>query len=889
MKKPIEIDQYRESDAKGGNPRLLQPASGLSSLASLIENRQVLQAVIDAVPAIINIKDTDYRYVLMNRFQARLYGVEPHEAVNRSASDLIGDAHGAYTEALDRMVIETGGPSRFFEEEFSDAHGVDRTLLTIKVPLSNGNGTAVGIVTVSLDISRRKDTEQALRRSEAKAQETMTLLVNAIESMNDGFILTDETNRLVICNQRFRDMYPEIEDRLSPGNYMDDVVVNSALRTGGLLTADPPERLASEPALPGSGRSMVESLSGDRWVETHDQVTPDGHRVGIHIDVTERKVAEQALATSEQRYRSLFEAAPISMWEGDWSEVKKFIEELTNNDSKKLSTIFDEQADRLVEAASKVKVLDVNEATLKLYGARDKVAFIRQHQKRLCKAPWATFRDQVQALADGRMRVVTESADARLNGERFHVRVTLELPDAHGDDWRRVFAAVEDITEARALSRELRHQAAHDQLTGLVNRREFEARLEQALVSAEDDHVEHALCYMDLDQFKIINDTSGHAAGDELLRRLGQLLAEQVRREDTLARLGGDEFGVLLENCSMQVALDVANAFRRTIEGFRFVWEKQISKVGVSIGVVPIRGGGQTVSDILSAADAACYSAKNRGRNRVHVYREKDEDVARRHGEMRWVTRIHNALDEGRFELVRQRIVPVNSAEEDGLHYEVLLRMQDENGELVEPEVFLPAAERYDLSTEIDRWVVREAFDQLSSDPTHLEQLKCCSINLSGLSLSDEDFLIFVTTEIAEHQLPPQKICFEITETAAIADLIGATRFIDALRRIGCRFALDDFGSGLSSFAYLKSLPVEYLKIDGIFVKNIVDDPINRELVRSINQIGHVMGKKTIAEFVEDDATLAALRDIGVDYAQGFAIDKPQSVAHTSRRARRTP
>jgi EAL domain-containing protein (putative c-di-GMP-specific phosphodiesterase class I) len=273
----------------------------------------------------------------------------------------------------------------------------------------------------------------------------------------------------------------------------------------------------------------------------------------------------------------------------------------------------------------------------------------------------------------------------------------------------------------------------------------------------------------------------------------------------------------------------------------------------------------------------------------VHIYREKDEEVARRHGEMRWVTGIQNALEEGRFELARQWIVPVNSAKEEGTHYELLLRMRDENGEVVEPEVFLPAAERYDLSTKIDRWVVHEAFEQLNSDPAHLEQLEWCSINLSGLSLSDDDFLTFVTTEITEHQLPPCKICFEVTESAAIADLSGATRFIDVLRRVGCRFALDDFGSGLSSFTYLKSLPVEYLKIDGIFVKDIVVDPINRELVRAINQVGHVMGKKTIAKLVEDEATLAILRDIGVDYAQGFAIDKPQRVAYTSRRAHGTP
>jgi diguanylate cyclase (GGDEF)-like protein len=484
--------------------------------------------------------------------------------------------------------------------------------------------------------------------------------------------------------------------------------------------------------------------------------------------------------------------------------------------------------------------------------------------------------EELQYLTSGQRRVTTESEDTRLDGTRFYIRTTMEVPQAHEHDWRRVFAAVEDITEARALSQQLRFQAAHDALTGLVNRREFENRLERALKAAEGGRSEHAVCYLDLDQFKIINDTCGHVAGDELLTRLGRVLAQQVRSQDTLARLGGDEFGVLLENCSMHAAERVANALRRTIEDFRFAWQKQVFGIGVSIGVVPIEGPGQTVSSILSAADAACYAAKDRGRNRIHIYHEGDVELARRHGEMRWVTRIQTALEENRFELARQPIVPLSTAAGENTHYELLLRMRDEDGNIVLPEAFLPAAERYDLSVKLDRWVVREAFRQLTRDPSHLQKLFLCSINLSGVSLADEDFLIFVTTEFAATGLPPSKVCFEITETAAIANLAGAMRFMEVLRRLGCRFALDDFGSGLSSFAYLKSLPVDFLKIDGVFVKDIVEDAIDRELVRAINKIGHVMGKRTIAEFVESKEILTALVEIGVDYAQGFELGKPK-------------
>jgi diguanylate cyclase (GGDEF)-like protein len=484
--------------------------------------------------------------------------------------------------------------------------------------------------------------------------------------------------------------------------------------------------------------------------------------------------------------------------------------------------------------------------------------------------------EELRYLTSGQRRVISESEDTRLDGARFHIRTTIELPKAHEHDWRRVFTAVEDITEARALSQQLRFQASHDALTGLVNRREFENRLERAAQSAESGRSEHAVCYLDLDQFKIINDTSGHVAGDELLKRLGRVLAQQVRTQDTLARLGGDEFGVLLEDCSMHVAERVANALRRTIEDFRFVWEKQVFSIGVSIGVVPIQGPGQTVSSILSAADAACYAAKDLGRNRIHIYHEGDVELARRHGEMRWVTRIQTALEENRFELARQPIVPLSASAGADSHYELLLRMRDEDGDIVLPDAFLPAAERYNLSVRLDRWVVREAFRLLTQDQAHLEHLFLCSINLSGVSLADEDFLIFVTTEFASTGLPPGKICFEITETAAIANLPGAMRFMEVLRRIGCRFALDDFGSGLSSFAYLKNLPVDFLKIDGVFVKDIVEDPIDRELVRSINEIGHVMGKRTIAEFVESSEILAALGEIGVDYAQGFELGRPE-------------
>jgi diguanylate cyclase (GGDEF)-like protein len=422
---------------------------------------------------------------------------------------------------------------------------------------------------------------------------------------------------------------------------------------------------------------------------------------------------------------------------------------------------------------------------------------------------------------------------------------------------------------------DLSFQTTHDPLTGLVNRREFERRLEVALNVTRSELSEHALLYMDLDQFKVVNDACGHTAGDEFLRQLGAELYRKVRKHDTLARLGGDEFGVLLEHCPAEQASRIADELLETIQDFRFVWEGKSFTLGVSIGLVPITEHSGSLSKILSTADAACYAAKDAGRNRIHVYRDDDSTLVRRHGEMQWVSRITEAIQEGRFHLYYQLIVPV-SGEEEGVHFEFLLRMEDEDNNIIAPRAFLHAAERYNLMLGLDRWVTKTALQWLQSHPEQVDHLKLCTINLSGHSLGDADFMQFIIKELKQSGIPPEKICFEVTETAAISNLMKAIRFMSILRDLGCRFSLDDFGSGMSSFAYLKNLPVDYLKIDGIFVKDIADDPIDYAMVKAINEMGHVMGKETVAEFVEKEAILWKLREIGVDYAQGYAIAKPR-------------
>jgi diguanylate cyclase (GGDEF)-like protein/PAS domain S-box-containing protein len=433
-----------------------------------------------------------------------------------------------------------------------------------------------------------------------------------------------------------------------------------------------------------------------------------------------------------------------------------------------------------------------------------------------------------------------------------------------------------DVTESRELNRRLSYAASHDILTELVNRREFENRLERALKSAKARETSYAVLYLDLDQFKIVNDACGHSAGDALLKQLGALLKAKIRWRDTLARLGGDEFGVLLESCTMDEALRTAESLRTTINDFKFTWDERSFRLGASIGVVPITPATDDVAALLTAADSACAAAKDAGRNRVYSYQENDIELMKRRKEMQWAARISNALEENRFELFRQTIQPLQPGLDTGAHYELLLRMRDENGMMVSPELFIVAAERYGLTPAIDRWVISQALRWLVSEADERARLSLCSINLSGQSLTDEKFLPFVIEQFQTSGLDGRLICFEITETAAVASYSQANRFIHALKEIGCRFALDDFGTGLSSFGYLKHFPVDFLKIDGSFVKEILHDPIDREMVRSINEIGHLTGKQTIAEFAENAEIITMLRGIGVDYAQGYGVSEPK-------------
>ncbi|HEX6065037.1 MAG TPA: EAL domain-containing protein, partial [Longimicrobiales bacterium] len=477
--------------------------------------------------------------------------------------------------------------------------------------------------------------------------------------------------------------------------------------------------------------------------------------------------------------------------------------------------------------------------------------------------------------ADAAMRLVSRS------GRECPIRFS-SAPISAADGKRLgTIVVFHDISQIRAMAQQLIWQASHDALTGLVNRREFERRLAELIETARSKGREHALMFMDLDNFKSVNDTCGHSAGDELLRQLTGVMLTRMRGSDTLARLGGDEFGALLESCPLDQGLRIAHAMRETVREFRFVWENKTFSVGVSIGLVPIDASSGRPGDVLALADASCYEAKNKGRDRVQVYRPQDADVPGKHSELQLVSQINRAFEMGEFRLFRQRILPLSRSASEQPYYEILVRMVDRSGALVPPTGFMPAAERYNLLTSIERWVMSSLVEHLHREwqsgaiphqPAPDGSRGYYAVNLSGASINDKSFPEFLRNLLTRYELPHGLLCFEITETTAISNLNKAAELMHELKGMGYRFALDDFGTGMSSFAYLKYLPVDYLKIAGVFIKDMVNDPMDYAIVDSINRISHILGMQTVAESVEDAAILSRITELGLDYAQGYFV-----------------
>ncbi len=766
--------------------------------------------------------------------------------VGRTKSELLGQPQ----KILHPPEEHLGAVSKTFEQHRSGRVGevLEAQVITstgecktveIKVSAFDCNGKRV-LQGLFHDVTASKESEKALRDSEERFR-------TIFDSVNDAIFVHDlDSGAILDVNHKMCELY----------GYTREEALQ--LNVEALSLGEPPytqrEALAWMKRAAEGEPQIFEWRAKDKqgrlfWVEVNMRRATIGgwNRLLVAMrDITERKQAEEALSKEKERAQVTLHSIGDAVITTDAAGIVQYV----NPVAETLTgwTLAEAQGQPLAQVFN-----IVNEETRQ--PASDPVK---------------------RCLAEGRiMGLANHTLLLSLAGREYAIQDSVApIRGPQGELFGTVLV-FRDITEARLLSQTISYQAAHDDLTGLLNRREFERRLQRVLHTARFEQTEHALCYLDLDQFKLINDTCGHVAGDELLRQVSNLLKDQIRKRDTLARLGGDEFGVLMEHCSVQQAWRVADTLRSAVESFRFIWEDKYFSIGVSIGLAPITPASGDINRVLSAADAACYMAKEQGRNRIHIYQPDDAELAQRHGEMQWATRIPRALEEDRFRLFWQPIVPVTRGNDQRLHFELLLRLEDEVGRLIAPGAFLASAERYNLSTRLDRWVISAAFEWLLAHPHELQQLGLCTINLSGHSMSDQAFLAFIMHQFEVTAIPPEKICFEVTETAAIANLTIATQFIKALKARGCCFALDDFGSGLSSFAYLKNLPVDFLKIDGAFVKDIADDPTSCAIVKSINEIGQIMGKQTVAEFVENEPILEKLRQMGVDYAQGYLIGRP--------------
>ncbi|WP_018141998.1 EAL domain-containing protein [Thioalkalivibrio sp. ALJ7] len=686
------------------------------------------------------------------------------------------------------------------------------------------------VFTTVRDITREHQSEQALRTLETRLGATIRnapLILFALDS-NGRFTLSEGAGLKVLG--------------LEPG----EVVGRSARE----VYADHPEILAAlDRALAGQTFEDEVRIQGNHLrVSWMDLKAQDAGVLGVAWDVTSLRVAEAA--TGAERDRLL-------------TTLQSINDGVITTDIRGRLTYLNPAAQALLGMDSTQAQGCLVDELLELEDTRTGSNVHRPVEQCLSLGGTVESPERVLHRADGGTRVVRLLASP------------LQRP---GSETQGVVIVLHDHTELWRMTQQLNHQATHDDLTGLCNRREFERRLQEALHTLEEGQTPHTLLYMDLDQFKIINDTCGHQAGDELLRELSEHLGHLIRENDTLARLGGDEFGLLLCHCPPERAEAIAGKILNTVQALRFEWEGRRFDVGVSIGLVPVASPAPTLPEILSQADSACYAAKEEGRNRLYVWKPTDQALRRRRGEMEWVGRIRTALEQQRFTLFGQAVHPLGPTDPGLAHIEVLMRLLDEDGNMVSPGAFIPAAERYHLMPEIDRHIIDHALAVLARHRGTREDASgepSIAINLSGQSLAQESMLGFITERLQHYAIPAHCIVFEITETAAISHHDRAQSLIRTLRYMGCRFSLDDFGTGLSSFGYLKNLPVDLIKIDGSFVRDIAHNAVDSAMVTAIHRVGHVLGLRTVAECVESEATMEHLRGIGLDFVQGFYLSEP--------------
>jgi diguanylate cyclase (GGDEF)-like protein/PAS domain S-box-containing protein len=816
-------------------------------------DRELVELILDHVKDAILTVD---RFGVLESFNStgeRMFGYLAKDVLGRPLSMLIPPAGDMPIDMfLDTLSATLTCPHADLAAQESLAVHSDGTMFPVEISASEAQmGPRAMYVVAIRDITQRKESEHALRDSEKRFRELFENVVDGIyQTSTDGELISGNPALVRMLGfSSFKELkkFPNKDDLyLVPGERQ--LLFETLQRDGQVKNFEYKIRLrdGSVKVVIENARAVKDSRGRLMFYE------------GTVRDITERKRAETAALQERERalvtLRAISDAVVTTDSEGNVDYMNTAAENITG---------WELRAAHGRPAAEIFKV-------------------VHQDSGKIIESPLG------RCLREGRsLGVSLQGLVLDKSGEQI---ASFESASPIRDRDGRIIGAVmifRDLCTDEGLRRQLSYQASHDQLTMLLNRNEFQHRLADAIQDAQaQPGLVHAVLYLDLDQFKLANDMFGHTAGDVLLKKVTGLLKSGVRSDDVLARLGGDEFGVLLHGCSLEQAVLVAENLRKAIKTLKFSWEGQSLNTAASIGLVEVDHLTPGPAVIMSAADVACFTAKEAGRNRIHVYGSEEDAVGAggRLEEMRWVSRINEALEEDRFELYFQPIVPIGENQDKRGHYELLLRMRGEDGEIIQPGAFIPAAERYNLMPLLDRWVIRNALASLANMNVHRDKSgSCVAINLSGTSLNDPAFLDDLVQELKAHTLPPQALCFEITETAAIANLANVARFMRQLKALGCTFALDDFGSGLSSFAYLRDLPVDFIKIDGHFITNVADCTIDQSMVDAITRVGQAMGIKTIAERVETRGVMDTLARIGVHYAQGYYIARPEPVKSFSR------
>jgi diguanylate cyclase (GGDEF)-like protein/PAS domain S-box-containing protein len=775
----------------------------------------------------------DTTLTFVNKAYADLFRRKPEELVGERLSNVLSE-EDAPAVIAHLVSVTPDDPSAQYEHKNVRNSGQVRWHLWNTLAFFDDDGNAVSYQAVGTDITHRKAAEEEILREKERAENYLAIAANM-------FVALDVEGRISLANKRSCEVLGWRQEELIGESWFETVIPLDQRRH----------------AIAEFERIMRGEIRPSEYRES-DVLTRSGHRRLIAWQTTLLKDADDNVTGTLKC--------------GDDITERKQDEEML----RKLSSAVEHSPSSIIITDAHGIIEYVNPTFTETSG------YTRQEaigaNPRILKSglvPCEVYKDLWKTISAGKMWRGELCNKKKSDDIYWDLLAIAPVKDA-GGSITHFIATQHDITEQKLLVRQMAHDATHDALTDLVNRREFERRLERAIAGAKERGSNHVLCYLDLDQFKLVNDTAGHAAGDELLKQVRGLLKGKFRGRDTLARLGGDEFGLLLDNCTLDRAGKISEMVITNLRDYRFFWEGRSFRVGVSIGLVAITAETENTAQAMAQADVACYAAKERGRNRVRVYQPKGAGPARHHSEIRRATALRNAIEEDRFCLYCQPIVPLSGTgyADAPVRYEILVRMIDADGQLVLPGAFIPAAERYGLMGAIDRWVIRHAFRYCAKTVDRSSQTEY-AINLSGDSLNDDSFPDFVRKQFSRLRVPAKRICFEITETAAIRNIKHVTQVISEIRERGSRFALDDFGIGLSSFDYLKTLPVDYVKIDGRFVRDMVENAVDHAMVSAINEVGHVMGIKTIAEFAHNEAILERLRALGVDYAQGYAIGAP--------------